>query len=157
MAVQKWDETGKLWEDDHGLLDPEQIAKCGPADAVEPFRAPVPTQIVSNGEYMPELQTKKQSSVQQRIEELADSASKKLGISRRRFLTSSAGMAAAFLAMNDVFGSLFKVTSEELYDPDACAANAAPRDLFVFDDQLHFVRGTMRSEERRVGTERIYR
>ena len=68
MAVEQWDETGKVWDDDHGLLEPDQIAKCGPADAVEPFRAPVPTQIVSNGEYMPEMQTENQRSVQARIE-----------------------------------------------------------------------------------------
>ncbi len=142
MAVQPWDETGKDWQDDHGLLEPEQIAQCAPADTVEPFRSPVPTQIVSNGEYMPELQSDRQRSVQARIDELVDAASRKLGISRRRFLTSSGGMAAALLAMNDVFGPVFNVNAAELLDADARAANAAPRDLFVLDDQLHFVRGT---------------
>jgi hypothetical protein len=149
MAVEKWNETGKSWGSDHGLLEPEQIAKCGPADTLEPLRSPVPTRIVSNGEYMPELQTEKQSSVQQRITELADSACKKLGISRRTFLTSSGGMAAAFLAMNEIFGPIFRVSAEELLDADACAANAAPRDLFVFDDQLHLVRGTRSADSLR--------
>src|SRR2546422_8599493 len=36
---------------------------------------------------------------------LADSAAKKLGVSRRKFLVSTGGMAAAFLAMNEVFRS----------------------------------------------------
>jgi len=142
MAAKHWDESGKVWDDDHGLLEPEQIARCSPADSVEPFRGPVPTQIVSNGEYMPEPQTEQQRSVQARIDELAESASGKLGISRRRFLTSSGGMAAAFLAMNEVFGPVFNVHAQELYDADARAKNAAPPDLFVLDDQLHFVRGT---------------
>ncbi len=69
MAVEKWNETGKVWDDDHGLLDEQQIAQCARADEAEPFRAPVPTQIVSNGEYMPVPQTKKQKSVEERINE----------------------------------------------------------------------------------------
>lgn len=142
MSIEEWDETGKLWDDDHGLLDPDQIGQCSPADAGEPFRSPVPTQIVSNGEYLPEPQTGPQRSVQTRIAELADSASRKLGISRRQFLTSGGGMAAAFLAMNDVYGAVFNVDGEELLDTEARAAHGPPRDLFVFDDQLHFVRGT---------------
>ncbi len=70
--------------------------------------------MVSNGEYMPVMQTEKQRSVQARIDELVDSASTKLGVSRRRFLTSSGGMAAAFLAMNEVFGPVFNVNAEDL-------------------------------------------
>jgi len=141
MAVEKWNETGKVWDDDHGLLDEQQIAQCARANEAEPFRAPVPTRIVSNGEYMPVPQTKKQKSVEERINELAEMASKKLGVSRRKFLTSAGGMAAAFVAMNEVFGPIFNVSADEIVDSDARAANAAPSDLFVFDDQMHFVRG----------------
>jgi hypothetical protein len=146
MAVEKWDETGKDWDADHGWLEPEQIAKCMAADSAPTFRTPVPTQIVSNGEYMPEMQTAKQSSVQLRIHELTDSASRKLGIDRRKFLTSGSGMAAAFLAMNEVFGTFFQVNADEIYDAEARVANAPPRDLFVFDDQLHFVRGSQSAD-----------
>ena len=141
MAVEKWNETGKVWDEDHGLLDEQQIAQCARANEAEPFRAPVPTRIVSNGEYMPVPQTKKQKSVEERINELAETAGKKLGVSRRKFLTSAGGMAAAFVAMNEVFGPIFNVNADEIVDSDARAANAAPRDLFVFDDQMHFVRG----------------
>ena len=141
MAVEKWNETGKVWDDYHGLLDEQQVAQCARADEAEPFRAPVPTRIVSNGEYMPVPQTKKQKSVEERINELAETAGKKLGVSRRKFLTSAGGMAAAFVAMNEVFGPIFNVSADEIVDSDARAANAAPRDLFVFDDQMHFVRG----------------
>ena len=141
MAVEKWNETGKVWDEDHGLLDEQQIAQCARANEAEPFRAPVPTRIVSNGEYMPVPQTKKQKSVEERINELAETAAKKLGVSRRKFLTSAGGMAAAFVAMNEVFGPIFNVNADEIVDSDARAANAAPRDLFVFDDQMHFVRG----------------
>jgi hypothetical protein len=40
----------------------EQLSKLTPADAVDDSLAsPVPTQMVSNGEYMPEPQTKQRS------------------------------------------------------------------------------------------------
>ncbi|MBI3468950.1 MAG: amidohydrolase family protein [Planctomycetes bacterium] len=142
MALQQWNEEGRIWKEDHGLLEAEQIARCARAYEAEPFPGPVPTRMVSNGEYMPAPQTAKQRSVQARIEELADSACKKLGISRRQFLAGTGGMAASFLAMNEVFGQFFRVSAAEVYEPPAYAAAGAPGDLFVFDDQLHFVRGT---------------
>jgi len=91
---------------------------------------------------MPVPQTEQQRRVEARIEELADTASDKLGISRRAFLRSSGGMAATLLAMNEVFGRFFNVSLIEMFEPAAYAAAAPPRDLFVFDDQLHFVRGS---------------
>jgi uncharacterized protein len=142
MPVEQWNEEGKIWADDHGLLNEEQIAKCARADEAETFRSPVPTRQVSNGEYMPILQTEEQQRVEARIKELAESSSKKLGISRRKFLASTGGMAAAFLAMNEVFGRFFDVSPVEMFEPEAFAATGVPRDLFVFDDQLHFVRGS---------------
>src|ERR671914_2687967 len=99
MPVERWDESGRVWEEDHGLLDPEQVARCERADVAEPLRSPVPTRMISNGEYMPAPQTEKQKRVEARISELAEATSKKLGISRRRFLASSGGMAAALIAM----------------------------------------------------------
>jgi len=143
MAVEKWNEEGRIWEADHGLLNEEQIAQCARADETETFQSPVPTQMVSNGEYMPVPQTKSQKQMEERIKELAESASKKLGISRRRFLAGSGGMAASFLAMNEVFGRFFNVDPIEMFEPEAYAQSGTPRDLFIFDDQLHLVRGTM--------------
>jgi len=138
----KWDEAGKEWEPDHALLDDEQVELCQRAHEAEPFKSPVPTQMVSNGEYMPIPQTKQQQQVEARIKELTESASKKLGVDRRRFLTSTGGMAAALLAMNEVFGHFFDVDPIQMFEPEAYAQSGAPRDLFVFDDQLHLVRGT---------------
>ena len=142
MPSEKWDEEGKFWEDDHGLLDDAQIAKCARADEVEPLRSPIPTRMISNGEYMPVPQTDKQKQVEARIDELTESASKKLGVDRRTFLTSTGGMAAALIAMNEVFGHFFNVDPIEMFEPAAYAQAGAPRDLFVFDDQLHLVRGS---------------
>ena len=46
------------------------------------FASPVPTQIVSNGEYNPLPQTDKQKLVESRIKELADQYAKKLNMDR---------------------------------------------------------------------------
>ena len=66
---------------------------------------PIPTQIVSNGEYLPPPQSETQKRVERRIFELADENGKRLGLSRRQFMQTGCGMAAAFLAMNEVYGS----------------------------------------------------
>jgi predicted TIM-barrel fold metal-dependent hydrolase len=144
----RWKEGGPMSkrrpgsrEEDAWLSD-AQLAKCAPADEAEPFRGPVPTRMVSNGEYMPVPQTENQKRVEARTKELADSAAKRLGISRRQFLAGTGGMAATFLAMNEVFGRFFDVSPVEMFESAAYAATGAPPDLFVFDDQLHFVRGT---------------
>ena len=141
MPVEKWNEEGKVWDEDHGLLDAAQVAKCARADVDDRLCSPIPTRMISNGEYLPAPQTDKQKQVERRVQELAESASKKLGIDRRRFLTSTGGMAAALLAMNEVFGRFFDVDPIEMFEPVAYAQAGAPRDLFVFDDQLHIVRG----------------
>ena len=71
------------------------------------FPSPVPLQMVSNGEFNPLPQTEQQRKVEGRLKELADLNGSRLGLDRRRFLRSTCGMAAAFLAMNDVFGRVF--------------------------------------------------
>lgn len=142
MAKDKWNESGKTWLADKGLLDDKQVEQCARADAAGLPRSPIPTRMISNGEYMPIPQTPQQKQVEAHLKELADTASKKLGIDRRRFLAGSGGMAASMLAMNEVFGQVFNVTLAELYEPAAYAGNGTPADMFVFDDQLHLVRGS---------------
>src|SRR5918993_3940887 len=112
MPVERWNESGRVWEEDHGLLDPEQVAKCERADVAEPL-SPVPTRMISNGEYMPAPQTDAQQRVEARVEELADEASKRLRISRRQFLCGSGGMAAALLTMKQGYGRFFDVGPHE--------------------------------------------
>ena len=107
------------------------------------LKSPIPTQMVSNGEYLPNPQTWEQKKCEARIQELASQAAKKLGISRRRFLASSGGIAAAFAAMNEAHGAeYFKVDHEEMFEEGAHAKNGPPRDLFVLDDQLHTIRSS---------------
>src|SRR5467141_870946 len=128
-------------EEDAWMSD-EQLEQVAPAES-EPFQSPVPTRMISNGEYMPHPQTEQQKHVEARIKELADMASKKLGISRRQFLSGSGGMAASFLAINEVFANkFFKVDQVEMFEPEAFKENGTPADLFVFDDQTHIVRSS---------------
>src|SRR5262245_24883778 len=108
------------YREDDSWFSEEQLAHLRPADEAEPFRSPIPTQMVSNGEYVPHPQTEKQQRVEARIKELAHTVSRDLGITRRQFLAGTGGMAAAFLAMNEVFGAeFFRVRPEELYEPAA--------------------------------------
>ena len=105
------------------------------------FRSPVPTQIVSNGEYNPLPQTENQRKVEALIKELADKYGKKQGMDRRTFLRSASGMAAAFLAMNQVFGPVWDVSEAEAADNDAASDRAKKLSKqFILDDQTHFVR-----------------
>ena len=143
MPSRKWNETGRAWDPEHGLLDEDQVAGLARADAAGLPCSPVPTRMISNGEYLPIPQTEQQRRVEARINELADDASKKLGMDRRRFLAGAGGTAASLVAMNEVFGRFFNVSPLEMLVPAAYAQSAAPADLFVFDDQLHLVRGTV--------------
>jgi len=129
-------------------LSDAQLARCARADVAEPF-SPIPTQLVSNGEYMPIPQTQEQQRVEARTTQLADGAAKKLGISRRAFLAGAGGMAATFLAMNDVYGAaFFDVDQEEMFDSSASEGKRPPKDLFVFDDQLHMIRQSVTTTNR---------
>ena len=105
------------------------------------FHSPIPTQVISNGEFNPPPQNAQQKQVEARIKELADTYGAKQGLDRREFLKTSSGLAAAFLAMNSVYGNVFNVSEAEA--ADAAMANEraeALRQQFIFDVQTHFVR-----------------
>ncbi len=104
--------------------------------------SPLPTQVVSNEEFVPMRQTDDQKHIEQRIFELADVNAKKLGMSRRRFLQTTGGMATAFLAFNDVFGPSFSVHADEAFDPIAYK-ELWPKKEFIFDAQNHHVKDSM--------------
>lgn len=111
------------------------------------FRSPVPTQIVSNGEFDPLPQTRRQREVEELVKEKADACGRKLGMNRRRFLATGCGMAAAFLAMNQVYGPLFRVSEAEAAEPEAAQAWSDQfRDQFIFDVQTHFVHDDYQAE-----------
>src|SRR3989440_4294421 len=121
-------------------LSAHELGQTAPAE-LDSFELPVPTQVVSNGEYNPLPQTREQQRVEARIKELADDLGPRHGLSRRAFLASSAGMAAAFLAMNDVFGPVFDVSRAEAQQPGVAAQRAgALAGPVIIDVQTHFVR-----------------
>jgi len=123
----------------HYLSD-EELKRTAPAE-VAAFPSPVPTQIVSNGEFNPLPQTREQRRVEERIKAMADTLGRRHGLTRRRFLRSSAGMAAAFLAMNEVFGHVFDVSLTEAATPGvADERKTSLAGQFIIDAQTHFVR-----------------
>jgi uncharacterized protein len=127
-------------------LSPRELESVAPAETAS-FKSPIPTQVVSNGEYNPPPQTRDQRRVEARVKELATGLSGRHGMGRRRFLASSAGMAAAFLAMNEVFGPLFEVSRAEAQTPGVADARAkALSGQFILDDQTHFVRDDFKQE-----------
>ena len=68
-----WKETGGTWQEDHTLLNDEQLGKCGRAYEVED-PSPIPTMLISNGEYMPIPQSQAQKRVAAEIDTLAETA-----------------------------------------------------------------------------------
>src|SRR6516162_5404824 len=126
------------------LLDDGLISGLLPAEEAS-FPSPVPTQIVSSDEYLPIPQTAQQKKVEARLIEMSDRLAKRQGISRRRFFETAAGMAASFVAMNQVFGHYFAASEAEAATPElANQLAAANADQFIFDGHTHFLRDDTR-------------
>jgi predicted TIM-barrel fold metal-dependent hydrolase len=121
-----------LSDDDLRNLDPAENATLG---------SPIPTQMISNGEFTPLPQTREQRQVEGEIARLTRELAPRHGMSRRQFLASSAGMSAAFVAMNTVFGPLFNASRAEAATPGMAEERArALAGQYIFDCQTHFVR-----------------
>jgi len=121
-------------------LTKRQLEQTRPAETCA-TGSPVPTRMVSNGEHMPWPQTAAQRRVEAELATLAERTSRALGLDRRQFLRTGCGMAAAFLAMNRVFGGFFDVDPAEASEPAAGAERRARvASQLVFDVQTHFVR-----------------
>ena len=100
--------------------------------------APVPTQIVSNEEFLPIRQTDEQACVERVTRELVEKAAARSGLTRRDFLKTTGGMAAALLAMNHAFGRFFNIGEIELFEATAFAEQQG-NPYFIFDVQTHYV------------------
>ena len=136
------DRTKPEYREDDAWFSDQQLERLAPADHADPVHSPIPTQMVSNGEYMPIRQTGKQKEVEARLAALSEQAAKELGMSRRKFLTTSGGFAASFIAMNQVFGHFFDVRPIEMLVKEAYAEGGPPKGIFVFDDQTHIIRSS---------------
>jgi uncharacterized protein len=99
---------------------------------------PIPSRIASNEEFIPPPQSQHQKHYEARLAELSEHAAKRQGKSRRDFLRTSSGMAAALFALNEVFGDCYEVSAEEVNDPQAFEEKW-PKDQFIFDVQTHHV------------------
>ena len=100
--------------------------------------SPLPCRIVSNEEFQPPAQTPSQALVERLIVERSEVASRRLGMDRREFLRSTAGMALALATMNSVFGRFFDVLDVEAMEPQAFAERKGDR-YFILDLQTHYV------------------
>jgi predicted TIM-barrel fold metal-dependent hydrolase len=107
-------------------------------DAKDEAPAPIPARIVSNEEFIPPAQTPKEKEYEARVQEISAQAAKRQGIDRRKFIRTGSGMAAAFLALNQVFGDCYEVDAAELEDPKG-VSEKWPKDQFIFDIQTHHV------------------
>src|SRR4051794_22796874 len=126
------------------FLSDDQINDLLPAET-SAFPSPVPTQIVSSDEYLPFPQTAQQREVEARLKELSDRLARQQGLSRRHFFQTAAGMAASFVAMNQVFGRLFEVSMAEAATPDMAAERAqALSGQLIIDGHTHFLRDDTR-------------
>src|SRR3979409_1999718 len=122
------------------MLSPEELANLSPAESTL-FPSPIPVQSVSSDEFMPGLQTHKQREFEARVKEMGAHMAKRLGISRRRFFQTAAGMATAFLAMNDTYGPIFGVSRAEATPPERADERAKKLSRqFIMDMHTPFLR-----------------
>src|SRR5262245_58975912 len=108
------------------------------ADADRDDRLPIPAQVVSNEEFVPPPQTPEQKEYEARALAISDCAAQRLGLSRRDLLGTGSGIAAALLALNQVYGDCYAVEPAEAEDPKAFEEKW-PKDQFIFDIQTHHV------------------
>ncbi len=126
------------------FLSDEEMNLLLPAEEIG-FPSPVPTQVVGSDEYLPGPQTRQQKEVEARLIAMADTLSKKQGLSRRRFFQTASGMAASFVAMNEVYGTLFDATPAEAQTPEIANQRAkALAGQFIMDTHTHFLRDDTR-------------
>ena len=127
-----------------GMLSDEEQAALAPAPLAS-SPTPVPTQVVSSDEFLPTAQTERQRKVEARMNALGDEHGARNGLSRRRFFQTAAGMATAFVAMNEVYGPIYGASPAEARSVDLAQARAdGLKDQFVMDVHTHFLRDDTR-------------
>ena len=121
------------------MLSPEELKRLSPAESL--FPSPIPVQSVSSDEFMAGPQTAKQREFEARVKQMGARMAKRLGMSRRRFFQTAAGMATAFLAMNDTYGPIFGISKAEAQTPERADERAKKlAGQFIMDMHTHFLR-----------------
>jgi uncharacterized protein len=127
-----------------GFLTEQELSELTPAEML-PHQTPIPTQVVGSDEYYPSPQSERQKQVEARLLAMSDELGGKQGLSRRQFFQSAAGMAAAFVAMNDTYGVIFDASRAEAATPALAQQRAnALKDQFIMDMHTHFLRDDTR-------------
>lgn len=127
-----------------GMLSDEEIAELVPSEFVN-APTPIPTAIVASDEFYPDPQSEAQRAVEARLNAMADEIGGRQGLDRRRFFQTAAGMAASFVAMNDVYGPLFSASRAEAATPAMAQERAdGLKDQFIMDMHTHFLRDDTR-------------
>jgi predicted TIM-barrel fold metal-dependent hydrolase len=108
--------------------------------AEPPLLLPIKLGPTSNGEYSPIASTPRLDWVHRESIRRADASARRLGLSRREFLRSSAGAATVLLTLNEVTGcgGSYQVPKSAAEDT-ALADDALGGDEFIFDVQTHHV------------------
>ncbi|HEY2337420.1 MAG TPA: amidohydrolase family protein [Burkholderiales bacterium] len=109
-------------------------------------RLPIKLDSTSNGEFEPVPLWPANREANRRAQESASANSKKLGFSRRTFLTSACGAASTLLAFNAAnaaagrTGGFFDLPKEAALDLELARAQVGPaKEELVFDVQGHFI------------------
>ncbi len=110
-------------------------------DEKQGVESPIPTQVVSNEEFIPRPQNSEQKKWESMIGELAEQNSRKLGMDRRDYLKTSMGMATAFIASNLVYGHNWEVEGAEIFEAEATQEKFPKGEYFIIDVQTHFTDG----------------
>src|SRR5262249_40986188 len=84
-----------------------------------PTPLPIPARIASNEEFIPPPQSPQQKEYEARVHAISEQAARRQGLSRRDFLRTGSGMAAALLALNQVYGDCYAVEAAEVENQKA--------------------------------------
>lgn len=103
--------------------------------------SPLPTQAVSNEEFVPRPQTERQRQLEGLIREMGEARARKLNMDRRAFMASSMGLATCFAASNRVYGKVFDVDDAQTYELAAIDEKYPKSEYFIIDVQAHFTNG----------------
>lgn len=110
----------------------------------EGTRLPIKLDSTSNGEFEPVPLGPLHKAAIKLAHTNASEAAKKLGLSRRNFLTSAMGSASTLLAFNNAYakagltGGFYDLNKESFLDQEIASAELLNKE-FVFDVQGHFV------------------
>jgi uncharacterized protein len=120
------------------FLSAEDLTQLARATQLEP--APIPLQMISNGEFFPAPQSAAQRAVAAQLKSDAGQWAPRHGLDRRAFLLSAAGLAGAFLAMNKVHGEVFRVAEAEASTPNVADERARSlKGQWVVDLHTHYI------------------